>query len=76
MPHKYQMGQAVLYSGSFARRHVVGGRYVVVRQLPERDGDNQYRIRSEQHPHERVVTEFELQAEQAQSSADEVNHRH
>jgi len=63
MPHKYQMGQAVLYCGSFARRHVVGGRYVVIRQLPERDGDKQYRIRSEQYPHERVVNEFELQGE-------------
>jgi len=68
MPHKYQMGQAVLYSGSFARRHVVGGRYVVIRQLPVRDGDNQYRIRSEQYPHERVVNEFELQGEAERTS--------
>jgi hypothetical protein len=34
--------------------------YVVTMQLPERDGEFEYRIRSPDEPHERIAKESEL----------------
>ena len=39
---------------------VAGGGYVVIHQLPERDGAFEYRIKSISQPHERVARESEL----------------
>ena len=47
--HKFKTGQTV-----------PGGAYVVTRQLPERDGEFLYRVKSAREPHERVVREGEL----------------
>jgi len=38
-----------------------GGDYKVVRQLPETDGELQYRVKSTRESHERVVKESELE---------------
>jgi hypothetical protein len=39
------------------------GGYVVTKQLPERDGEFEYRIKSLSEPHERVARESELARE-------------
>ena len=69
MLHKFQVGQKVRYGGGFAQRHLIGGAYEVVGQLPERDGDNQYRIKRDDDSHQRVVKETELMPERAGGEA-------
>jgi hypothetical protein len=61
MPHKYESGQSVdfLPTGLPAAEWG-GGRYLVMAQLPERDGEYQYRIRKVDESYERVVKEGEL----------------
>jgi hypothetical protein len=41
-------------------RHASGGVYVVTKQLPESAGEYEYRIKSINEPHERVVRQSEL----------------
>jgi hypothetical protein len=41
-------------------RHAAGGSYVVTKQLPERDGEFEYRIKSASESYERVAREGEL----------------
>ena len=60
------------YNGQFARAHAIGGDYEVVGQMPVRDGDNQYRIKRLDDPHQRVVNEGELQAEYRGPGGDKV----
>jgi hypothetical protein len=55
--HKFQVGEIVQVSPS---RSVPGGSYEVIKQLPERGGESEYRIKSMNEPHERVVRESEL----------------
>jgi hypothetical protein len=62
MLHKFHVGQKVRYGSTFARAHAIAGDYEVVGQMPARDGDNQYRIKRIDDPHQRVVSEAELQA--------------
>ncbi len=57
--HKYKIGQTVFLKPS-PDRNIPGGAYVVSRQLPERDGEFEYRVKSINEPHERVVRETEL----------------
>lgn len=60
MPHKYKVGQTVqLVEG---RRHLTTSAigYKVVQQLPERDGQRSYRIKSARDTFERVVVESQL----------------
>jgi hypothetical protein len=40
--------------------NVPGGAYVVTQKMPERDGEFEYRVRSSDEPHERVVRESQL----------------
>jgi hypothetical protein len=58
MQHRYNLGQLVRFSRGF--RSAAGGDYEVCRQLPDSDGELQYRIRSDREPHERVARESEL----------------
>ena len=60
MTHKFRSGQTVHLSRSLAARSAPGGDYKVVRQLPVDGGEPQYRIKSENEPHERVVKESVL----------------
>jgi hypothetical protein len=58
--HKFQAGERVRLAASGPNWGVAGGGYVVTKQLPERDGAFEYRIKSISEPHERVVRESEL----------------
>ncbi len=57
--HRYHVGQIVRLGGGF--RNAVVGDYKVLSQLPSRDGELQYRIKSSREPYERVVKEGELE---------------
>jgi hypothetical protein len=41
--------------------NAAGGLYAITAQLPKTAGETQYRIKSAQEPHERVVMEYELE---------------
>jgi hypothetical protein len=59
MPHKFNVGQTVqIQPPEGFPRTTAGGHYDVTRQLPERNGEFEYRSRNE--PHERIVKESEL----------------
>ena len=58
--HRYDAGQMVRFTRGFPYRNAVVGDYEVVRRLPSRDGEFQYRIKSSGEPYERVVRESEL----------------
>ena len=59
--HRFKIGETVFVE---AARHLnfPGGAYVVTAKLPERDGEFEYRVRSSDEPHERVVRESQLRA--------------
>jgi hypothetical protein len=58
--HKFHIGDIVELSRSILRS-ASGGVYEVTKQLPESDaGEYQYRVKSINEPHERVVGESEL----------------
>jgi len=59
--HRFGAGQKVRFSKSFPYRNAAAGDYEVVRQLPSRNGEFQYRIKSVREPHERVAGENELE---------------
>jgi hypothetical protein len=58
--HKFKIGQKIYLERSLS---VPGGAYVVTKRLPERDGEFEYRIKSVNEPHERVVRESQLETE-------------
>jgi hypothetical protein len=58
--HKFKIGQSVYLERSFA---VPGGAYVITKRLPEHGGEFEYRIKSVNEPHERVVRESQLETE-------------
>jgi hypothetical protein len=55
--YKFKIGQTVFLSPSLG---IPGGAYVVTRKLPEREGEFEYRVKSANEPHERVVQESQL----------------
>ena len=59
--YRFKIGETVFVE---AARHLnfPGGAYVVTAKLPERDGEFEYRVRSSDEPHERVVRESQLRA--------------
>ena len=57
--HKFQLGQTVFLKPSFGR-NIPGGEYTVIKRLPEREGQFEYRVKSANEPHERVATEDQL----------------
>ena len=59
LTHKLRVGEIVQLSPSFSR-NAPGGSYEVIKQLPENCGEFEYRIKSTNEPHERVVRESEL----------------
>lgn len=61
MTHRFRSGQAVRLNRRYPYRSAADVVYRVVRQLPDNGGDLQYRIKSASEPHERVVTESDLQ---------------
>jgi hypothetical protein len=61
--HKFKLRQTVFLQPAIFNRDFAGGAYEVTKQLPERDGQFEYRIKSSREPHERVVRESELNLE-------------
>jgi hypothetical protein len=49
-----------LTSGRAGRDHSAAGLYIVIKQLPEKDGELQYRIKHPAERHERIARESEL----------------
>jgi hypothetical protein len=61
MPHKFTIGDNVEFLPAIGRTiDAARGLYVVTMQLPDRDGEFEYRIRSPDEPHERIARESEL----------------
>jgi len=58
--HKFHIGETVLLLPPLSR-HASSGVYEVTKKLPERAGEYEYRIKSSNEPHERVVRESELE---------------
>jgi hypothetical protein len=57
--HKFHLDEIVHINASPVR-NIAGGAYIVTKQLPERDGEFEYRVKSVTEPHERVVQESDL----------------
>lgn len=57
--YKFLVGQTVQLDASYLGR-ILGGLCTVTRQLPEHDGELEYRVKLTSEPHERVVRESEL----------------
>jgi hypothetical protein len=58
--HKFKLGRNVVLQSTILNRNAARGAYQVTAQLPERDGQLEYRIKSPGEPHERVVKESDL----------------
>jgi hypothetical protein len=61
--HKFKLGQSVFLQQTTSNRDAARGAYKVTRQLPEREGQLGYQIKSFSEPHERVVKESDLGAD-------------
>jgi hypothetical protein len=61
--HSFITGNVVRLSRRFPARKAAPGPYHVVAQLPERDGQLQYRIKSGCEPFYRTVKENELESD-------------
>jgi hypothetical protein len=59
--HSFITGNVVRLSKRFPPRNAAPGPYKVVAQLPERDGQLQYRVKSAYEPFYRTVNENELE---------------
>jgi hypothetical protein len=57
--HKFQVGETVYVLGALSR-NVPGGAYEVTKQLPHNGREFEYRIKSANEEHERVMRESEL----------------
>ena len=60
MTHKFKMGETVRFQHSTRFFNTGSGRYDVIKQLPKKDGEPEYRIKSRNEPHERTAKESEL----------------
>jgi hypothetical protein len=58
--HKFKVGQTVNFTSSAFDRGGASGIYKVTHLLPPEGDDHQYRIKSANEPHERVVKESQL----------------
>jgi hypothetical protein len=59
--HSFITGNVVRLRKHFPPRNAVPGPYKIVAQLPERDGQFQYRVKSSCEPFYRTVPENELE---------------
>ena len=57
--HQFKLGQIVEFH-PLRKFSAARGMYLVTRELPERDGEFDYRIRSPNEPYERIARESEL----------------
>jgi hypothetical protein len=61
--HKFELHQIVFLKPTSLNSTAARGGYEVTKQLPERDGQLEYRIKSSSEPHERAVKESEISSE-------------
>ncbi len=59
--HRFATGHMVRLGRATPFRNAAAGNYEVTAQLPERDGEFQYCIKSDREPYERIVKEGELE---------------
>lgn len=71
--HLFHVGQAVRMNSRFGTSPATPDLYHVTATLPPRNNSPQYRIRSNEERHERVVTEDTLEAADSQTSGDGTN---
>ena len=57
--HRFHIGQTVFLTPSLGL-NIPGGACIITKQLPEREGEYEYRVRSINEPHERVVRESQM----------------
>ncbi len=62
MSNLFSSGQTVRLVRKLSLRAAAEGEFKVIRALPDDGGETQYRIKSAQEPHDRVVKESDLQA--------------
>jgi hypothetical protein len=59
--HKFKIGQSVRFeTNTWHFRNSVPGAYEVMKQLPERNGEFEYRVKGSNEAHERVATESQI----------------
>ena len=58
--HKFKVGQSVRFTSAPFGRGGTSGIYKITQLLPPEGEDYQYRIKSANEPHERVVKESQL----------------
>ena len=58
--HKFRVGEKVQFLAGAAVRFATAEVYEIVQQLPESDGEYQYKIKSADDPHLRVAKESQL----------------
>jgi hypothetical protein len=59
--HKFQVGQFVRFEpNTWYFRNTAPGSYEVRKQLPERNGEFEYCVKSSNEAHERVATESQI----------------
>ena len=59
--HKFKVGQTVRFvPNTWHARNSVPGSYEVRKQLPERNGEFEYHVKSSGESHERVATESQI----------------
>lgn len=63
MPHKFKIGQLVVFRPSAYER---SGTYSVTKQLPHNGTEFEYRIKHVNEPHERVARESDLERSKAE----------
>jgi hypothetical protein len=61
--YKFKLGQTVFLQHTIGNRGAANGAYEVTRQLPKRNSEFEYQIKSSREPHQRVVRESELNLE-------------
>ena len=59
--HRFAIGKMVQLGKGIPLRNAVGGPYEVLAQLPEREGEFQYRIKSAREPYQRIMKEGDLE---------------
>ena len=59
--HKFKIAQIVLLKLPH-HDSAPGGAYIIVKRLPEHEGEFKYQVRNSNEPHERVVRENQLRA--------------
>jgi hypothetical protein len=57
--HRFRIGQIVFLKPS-RDLYIPGGSFVITKKLPVRDGEPEYRVKSINEPHERVVSESQV----------------